>query len=162
MIEKPRPEDAPTIERIARDVGFFNESEVAVVLEMFEHFFHPESRDDHTFVVYRNPDDQTLEGFACYGPAPLTERNWDLYWICVDRTRQGNGIGRRLLASIEAELRGRHARALYLETSDTPLYRPTREFYERNGYQGVATISDYYAPGDGMVIYRKILESPGP
>ncbi len=155
MIETPQPDDVPEIERIAADSGAFNSTEVAVVREMLETFLHPEPRDDHAFVVYRNGTNRIL-GFACFGPTALTDRIWDLYWICVERSQQKNGIGRKLLAQVEAEICRQGARALYLETSDTPTYAPARQFYERNEYEYVAHMDDFYAPGDGKVVYRKV------
>jgi ribosomal protein S18 acetylase RimI-like enzyme len=162
MIEKPQPEDVPLIERMARETGAFTEIEVGTVREMLETFLHPEPRDDHTFVVYRNGESNSIQAFACYGPIALTDCNWDLYWICVERCRQGSGIGSRLLAAIEQDVREQHGRAVYLETSDSTLYRGAREFYERNGYQVVAHIDDFYTPGEGKVIYRKVLANVPP
>lgn len=159
MIEKPQPEDVLAIERIAREAGTFNDVEVATVREMLETYLHPEPRDDHTFIVYRNGKSNCILGFACFGPTPLTDRTWDLYWICVDRVHQGNGIGRSLLSSVEEEAAVQGARAIYLETSDSPIYRPARDFYERNCYQRVAVIDDFYAPGEAKVIYRKVLKT---
>ena len=155
MIESPQPDDIPIIERIAAETGAFNPTEVAVVREMLDTFFNPEPRDDHTFVVYRNGTSSVV-GFACYGPTPLTDRIWDLYWICVDRTHQKNGIGSVILQAVEFQVCQQGARAIYLETSDSDTYRPAREFYERNGYDRMAVIDNFYAPGDGKVIYRKV------
>ena len=46
---------------------------------------------------------------------------------------------------------------MYVETSSRPIYRPTRQFYVKCGYTEDALLEDYYAPGDGKVIYRKKL-----
>ncbi len=158
MIEKPQPDDVPAIERIAKETGTFTGVEVATVREMLETFLHPEPRDDHTFIIFRNGNANSILGFACFGPTPLTDRTWDLYWICVDRIHQGTGIGCSLLSSVEQEVATLGGRAVYLETSDSDLYRPARSFYERNCYQRVAVIDDFYAPGEAKVIYRKVLK----
>ncbi len=155
MIESPQPEDVPEIERIAAETGAFNPTEVAVVREMIDAYFHPEPRDDHTFVVSRNGSNSVV-GFACYGPTPMTDRIWDLYWICVDRAHQKNGIGGGLLRRVEEEVCRHGARAIYLETSDSDTYQPAREFYEGNGYERLTVIDEFYAPGEGKVIYRKV------
>ena len=83
---------------------------------------------------------------------------WDLYWICVDRAAQRQGIGSELLKNIEQDLCARRARAIYLETSDLDSYAAARGFYERHGYECVAHIKDFYAIGDRKVFYRKILQ----
>ncbi len=156
MIEQPRPNDVPAIERIAAGTGAFNTVEVGIVRELLDAFFHPEPRDDHTFLVYRNGDADSVVGFACFGPAPLTDRIWDLYWICVDQSHQKNGIGSQLLQCIEQQVYAQGARAMYLETSDTEAYRAARAFYVTNGYECVAHMDDFYAPGDGKVVFRKV------
>jgi ribosomal protein S18 acetylase RimI-like enzyme len=156
MIETPQPKDVLAIERLAAETGAFNPTEVAVVREMLDAFFHPEPRDDHTFLVYRDGTADSVLGFVCFGPTPLADRIWDLYWISVDRCHQKNGIGRILLRRVEEEVCARGARAIYLETSDSEVYRPAREFYEGNGYQRLAQIDDFYAPGEGKVMYRKV------
>jgi len=158
MIETPRPEDAPSIERVAKGSGVFTPAEIHIVTEMLGAFFNPEPRDDHTFVIYRNGNPTAVAGFACYGPTPLTDRVWDLYWLCVDPTQQRQGIGSELLGRIEQDLCTRNARAIYLETSDSAAYATARQFYERHGYERLARIDNFYAPGDGKVIYRKVLD----
>ncbi len=157
LIEPPKPTDASAIERVAREAGVFTAQEVTVVQEMLDTFFNPSPRDDYSFVVYRNGHPNAIGGFACFGPTPLTDRVWDLYWICVDRHEQRTGIGSQILESVENELRVRGARAVYLETSDSPSYTAARAFYLRHGYECVAHLEDFYADGEGKVMYRKNL-----
>ncbi len=159
MIETPQPEDVLAIERLAAETGAFNPADVAIVREMLDSFLHPEPRDDHTFLIYRDNTLNAVLGFVCFGPTPLTERVWDLYWIAVSRRHQKNGIGRVLLQKAEEEVCARGARAMYLETSDSDAYRPARDFYERNGYTCLAHIDEFYAPGEGKVIYRKVFRT---
>jgi ribosomal protein S18 acetylase RimI-like enzyme len=158
MIQPPEPNDVPEIERIAAETGAFTRVEVGVVREMLDAFFNPEPRDDHTFVVYRNGS-RSILGFACYGPTPMTDRIWDLYWICVDRTHQKNGIGSILLRQVEEEVCQKGARAIYVETSDSDIYQAARDFYERNGYDRLAHIDEFYAPGEGKLMYRKVFRT---
>ena len=157
-IETPQPEDVPSIERVAIDTGVFTSDEIHIVNEMLGAFFDPAPRDDHTFVIYRNGNPNAVTGFACYGPTPLTDRVWDLYWLCVDHAEQRHGIGGELLEKIEQDLSARHARAIYLETSDSEAYAAARGFYARHGYERLADIADFYAPGEGKVIYRKVFD----
>ena len=56
-------------------------------------------------------------------------------------------------AAMKAEGGSRH----YAETSSTDKYAPTRQFYERAGFKEVARIADFYRPGDGKVVYEKLV-----
>ena len=44
-----------------------------------------------------------------------------------------------------------------IETSSLPHYEPTRRFYLKHGYELGATLRDFYAEGDDMVVFRKLL-----
>ena len=156
-IESARPEDAPAIVRVATGTGVFNADEIRTVAEMLDGFFHPDEQNDHSFVVYRDGSPNSVFGFACFGPTPLADRVWDLYWICVDRVAQRHGIGEKLLTQVEMQVQRCRGRAIYLETSDSDAYSAARAFYERNNYELTAHLKDFYAEGEGKVIYRKRL-----
>ncbi|MCI0477730.1 MAG: GNAT family N-acetyltransferase [Anaerolineales bacterium] len=157
-IQTPQPTDLPKIARVAEGTGVFNREELHVVREMLDTFFHPGPDDDYEFIISRNGTPDSVAGFACFGPTPFTDRVWDLYWICVDRAQQCAGIGSQLLRRVEDDLRTRGARIIYLETSDSAAYTPARNFYEHHGYERVAHLDDFYAPGEGKVMYRKVLQ----
>jgi hypothetical protein len=48
-------------------------------------------------------------------------------------------------------------RRIYIETSSRAQYEPTRGFYLKCGYRQETILEDFYAPGDGKVIYVKAL-----
>jgi ribosomal protein S18 acetylase RimI-like enzyme len=98
-----------------------------------------------------------MQGYACFGPHSLTQGTYDLYWIVVDPTAQGRGIGHALLARVEAEVQARGGRLLLVETSGTPAYAPARRLYETSGYRCEAVVHDFYAPGDDLLIFSKDL-----
>lgn len=154
-IEPPQPHDLEQILRVAQSTQVFTADELSVVREMFDGVFHPNTYNDHTFLVYRQNDSNQIVGFIVYGPIPMADRIWDLYWIGVDHAAQGAGIGGALLEYLEKDIAMRGARALYLETSDSEIYKPARAFYERHGFERAAHLPDYYAPGESMLIYRK-------
>ena len=92
---------------------------------------------------------------------PLTRSSFDLYWIVVCPDRQGAGLGRRLLALVEAAAFRQGGARLYAETSSRPLYAPTRAFYRATGFDPAAELPDFYAPGDGKLVFAKRL-APAP
>jgi hypothetical protein len=47
------------------------------------------------------------------------------------------------------------ARLIIIETAGRPDYAPTRAFYQARGYSPVATVPDFYAPGDDQVVFVK-------
>lgn len=154
-IELPQLNDLEQVLRVAQSTQVFTADELSVVREMFDGVFHPNTYNDHTFLVYRQNDSNTIAGFIVYGPVPMADRIWDLYWIGVDQAMQGAGIGGALLDHLEKDITTRGARALYLETSDSEIYKPACAFYERHGFERAAHLPDYYAPGESMLIYRK-------
>ncbi|OGO71002.1 MAG: GNAT family N-acetyltransferase [Chloroflexi bacterium RBG_19FT_COMBO_62_14] len=94
-------------------------------------------------------------GFACYGPTPLTEGTFDLYWICVDREFGRRGIGRALMERVEREVRRLGGRMIVLDTSGRAAYEPTRAFYRSVGFTPTATVPDFYEIGDDLVIFSR-------
>lgn len=155
MINQPRPQETEMLVALTGATGFFNAAEVTIVREMLDAFFEKPCPDEYLWLVYRDAPDAPPLGYACYGPASMAVGTYDLYWIAVDRAHQAKKIGSALLLYLEEDLARRGARQLYIETSDKPLYTPTRAFYERRGYALVAHFRDYYDVGDGKVIYCK-------
>ena len=139
------------LERLTRDTGLFREEEVATAVELLDESLAGD--EDYRFLGAFDGDQ--LIGYACWGPTPGTESTSDLYWIVVDRERQGGGIGSQLLGEVERRLSADGKRLVVVETSSRPDYSPTRGFYEARGYTRAATIAAYYAPGDDLVIYTK-------
>ncbi len=101
--------------------------------------------------------DSTVEGYICYGPTPLTEGTWDIYWIAVSRQKQDQGIGSALMKCAEEDMLKAEGRLVIIETSSTPLYEKTRRFHLGEGYEVVCRIPDFYAPGDDKLIMQKRL-----
>jgi ribosomal protein S18 acetylase RimI-like enzyme len=101
--------------------------------------------------------DSTVTGYICYGPTPLTEGTWDIYWEAVARERQDQGIGSALTKAAEREIVRAKGRLAIIETSSTPSYDKTRHFHLSHGYEIVARIPDFYAPGDDKLILQKRL-----
>ena len=90
-------------------------------------------------------------------PHALTLASYDLYWIVVAPATQRSGLGRRLLRATETAVVALGGRRLYAETSSRPLYAPTRGFYHGCGYREAALFADFYAPGDGKVVFERQL-----
>lgn len=146
------PADRRRLEEITRAVLVFREDEVPVALEVFD----AAVGGSPDYIALGATVDDRLVGWICWGPTPCTLGTYDLYWMAVDPTMQGSGIGAALLREMEGRLAG-SARLIVVETAGRPDYRPTRAFYEARGYRKAAIIPDFYAPGDDQVVYVKAL-----
>lgn len=150
----PRADDRARVRAIVAATGVFRPEEVTIALEVFDGAVAAPGRDYWAVGAYQ---DEQLVGFATYGPVPCTVATWDLYWIAVDPAMHGAGIGRQLMAHCEAAITAEGGRLIVVETSSRGDYGPTRAFYDRLGYRVQATIPEYYAPGDALVVYTKFL-----
>jgi len=150
-----RPEDATPILRMAAAEPLFTAEEAECVEELLRDYF---GRPDHNGYFFLTAWlEGKAAGFACYGPTALTRGTYDLYWIAVDRSFSRRGVGRALIARVEASVRERSGRLLVVETSGTAAYADTRAFYEGLGYERAATVPEFYGPGDDLVIYIRRL-----
>jgi ribosomal protein S18 acetylase RimI-like enzyme len=157
--EEIRPEDRQAIGRLVRTTGFFSEEEAEIAVELVEERLAKGDASGYLFLLAEEGD--RLLGYACFGPIPGSVHSFDLYWIAVDPAQQGRGIGRRLMAATERIMAGGGARLIYADTSSRPQYGPTRAFYLACGYREEAFLEDFYAPGDGKVIFVKPLSTSG-
>jgi ribosomal protein S18 acetylase RimI-like enzyme len=134
------------------DTGAFHGDEVEVALSLFDLSLAGggTATADYEFVgAFEN---ERLLGYACFGATPATDGTFDLYWLAVDPTVQGRGIGRSLVRAVEEKLIGRGGRLLVVETSSRPDYESTRRFYARSGYTEAARVRDFYAPADDRIL----------
>jgi ribosomal protein S18 acetylase RimI-like enzyme len=60
---------------------------------------------------------------------------------------------------VEDALQVSGQRVLLVETSGLPEFALTRKFYARCGYEEEARVRDYYAAGNDMVVFRKVLNA---
>lgn len=144
------------VTEILRATGVFAPEEVKVALELFDDAVR--SRESYELVGIFDDADE-LQGYACWGPTPATDRSYDLYWIAVDPRAHGGGFGSALLGAVEERLRAAEARLLIVETSSRDVYAPTRGFYERREYVERARVRGFYAVGDDRVIFTKRLRA---
>ena len=155
-----RAGDRDEVRRLVEATGFFRPGEVDVALELVDENLAKGDEGSGYHFLFAEREGKTL-GYLSFGPIPCTLGSFDLYWIVVDPQEQGKGVGRALLREAEREIASQGGRGIYVETSSLPLYLPTRTFYERCGYQIAGGFPDFYAPGDGKVVYAKSLPPAG-
>ncbi len=147
--------DTPILIELARETGVFKPTEIVALREVLDDY-HAANRDLGHLALTLEAGGETL-GFAYYAPAAMTDRAWYLYWIAVSRGSQGRGLGTGLLSHVEDDIRRRNGRLFLIDTSSLPQYAPTRRFYLKQGYGPAATLRDFYADGDDLVIFSKRL-----
>lgn len=141
--------------QILRRTPEFKPSEVVIAEEVIDSYLgDPRGSGYYTLVAEAG---STIVGYICFGPTPLTEGTWDIYWQAVAQEKRGQGIGSALMEAAEGEIRKKQGRLAIIETSSMPAYANTRHFHSRHGYETIACLPDFYAPGDDKLILLKRL-----
>ena len=143
--------------RILENAGNFTPEEVATALELIDEWLELGEHSGYLTYVLESQGEESAEvlGYVSFGPTPLTESTYDLYWIAVDKSKHRGGVGKKLLKFTEDEIVRRGGQMLLIETSSQETYGGTIQFYERTGYELVGKIKEYYKPGDDKLIFAK-------
>ena len=136
----------------------FTSEEIDVAIELIDLVLKNQHQKDYQIHCVVDVQDQPV-GYICYGPAPMTEGTFDLYWIVVDPGYQSQGIGSKLLDFLEGGIREKKGRMILIDTSSTSPYEKTQQFYYRKGFQEVARVVDYYHPGNDRITFCKRLKA---
>lgn len=147
--------DPDQIEALVRATGFFSAEEISIARELTDDALANGDGSHYRFVLAEK--DGSLAAYACFGRIPGTRFAWDLYWIVVAPAIQSQGLGGQLLGKVEARIVSAGGDRLYAETSSREQYAPTRRFYTRCNFRQAAEFPDFYAPGDGKIVYVKLL-----
>jgi ribosomal protein S18 acetylase RimI-like enzyme len=134
----------------------FTSEEIDVAMELIDVVLKDRNQKDYEIYCMVEDADQPI-GYICYGPTPMTQGTFDLYWIAVDPRYQGQGIGSRLLGFLEEGIKERKGRLILVDTSSITEYEKTQKFYFRKGFQEVARVPDYYWPGNDRITFCKRL-----
>lgn len=154
--------DRDRIHEILVATARFNADEVRCAMDLVDQSFDRPERAEYVVSVLEDPDTgprKTVQGYVCFGPTPLADGVFDLYWIAVDPKQQGQGFGQLLLRFVENEVRRQRGRMLLIETSSKESYVPTVRFYQRSGYDEISRIKDFYRIEDDKVVFCKKLST---
>jgi GNAT superfamily N-acetyltransferase len=159
MAVKIRPlekKDKASLMVILKNTPEFTPDEVIIAEEVIDGSLDKPKTSGY-YSLAAETETGAFAGFISYGPIPLTQSSWDLYWLAVDHKIQGKGIGTALLKAAEEQIDKAGGKLAFIETSSKEQYDRTRRFYVTNNYVEICNIADFYAPGDGKVIYQKKL-----
>src|SRR3972149_1461301 len=103
MLRRLKKEDISDIKNILETSNNFSTEEIDCAIDMINTYFA--TKDDCEFLCYEH--EQRVVAYTCYGPTPLTDGTFDLYWICVSPDFQNKGIGSELLDGVEKDIKFR-------------------------------------------------------
>jgi GNAT superfamily N-acetyltransferase len=146
-------EDKTDVMRVLRNTPEFIPPEVDLAEEVIDDYL--EDRLNSGYFILVADMEPGIGGYVVYGPVPITENVWELYWFAVDQSLRGQGTGRKLWEAAENNMWEAGARLLVLETSSKSGYERTNLFYNRAGYEVVGVIKDFYMIGDDQITYAK-------
>ena len=155
-IRQLEKEDKSALTAILQNTPEFTPEEVAIAGEVIDGSLDKPETSGYYSLAAENAEGVFI-GFISYGPVPMTQYAWDIYWLAVKREFQGHGAGAALLKAAEEKIAQAGGRMAFIETSGKAQYDKTRRFYINNDYKEICNIPDFYAPGDDKVIYQKIL-----
>ena len=148
------PPDRGRIQQILVATARFTRQEIGWAMELVDLALAGKPEYEAHVIEVSNG---TVQGYVLFGPTPMAEGVWDLYWIAVDPEHQGQGLGQVLLRFVENEVRRQAGRMLLIETSSKRSYAPTVRFYQRAGYLEISRIKDFYRIEDDKVVFSKNL-----
>lgn len=156
MLRNLKQNDCPLLERLLSRVTVFGQEDETLAMELIYDALGKPGQTDYLFWIASDENDCPV-GYACFGPTPLTEGTFYLYWIAVDPTFSGHGVGTTLLEAVEEKIKSLNGRMLLVETSSSQPYELARQFYLKNGYHLAGTIRDFYRDGEDRMTYAKRL-----
>lgn len=149
-IRTVRREDLPELKAVIDATGLFP----GEMLDDMAAPFLEGAATDEAWLAYV---DGVSLAVAYHAPERMTSGTRNLLLIAVRPDRQSEGIGRALMARVEADLASAGDRILLVETSGLPEFEATRAFYAGLGYDEEARIRDFYQDGEDKIVFRKAL-----
>ena len=154
MVRPMTDGDRERVFDIIRSTGIFTPDEIQVANELVDITLDQPGQRDYAVVVVEDENGQVV-GYLTYGPTPLTDGTYDLYWMAVSPEAQGRGLGKELVLWLEKQVAEAGGRLILIETSSQPKYEKTRKFYLGLGYEEASRIPDFYRAGDSRITYVK-------
>jgi GNAT superfamily N-acetyltransferase len=126
MIRRMEARDKGPVLGLIRATGFFTAAEVDVAEELIDVYLGTPDQKDYDVVVVED-EQGAPAGYMTWGPTPLAEDVYDLYWMAVAPSEQGKGRGKELVRWLEDEVGRRDGRMIIIETASQPKYQGTRQ-----------------------------------
>lgn len=144
--------DRQLITKLINDIDLFTASEKEVVFELLDTYLDNPKQKDYNFFATQEADGE-LSSFICFGPTPMTNNTYDLYWIGTHPNHRRKGLAVQLIAFMRSFMTENNAKIIRVETSGKELYGDTVSFYDRLNFIEEARIRDFYSDGDDLIIF---------
>ena len=163
MIRPAVQEDAGPVAAVVVAAGMFTAAEVSFMPDLFADALAVPEDGAHGLVVdvldgnaggEAPPAVGPVVGVVYWHPVEAADRVVDLTMLAVHPALHGTGRGRAVIQHAQDRSRTAGQRLMVVQTSGTQQYAGTRRFYAALGYTLEATIRDYWAAGDDMVLFR--------
>ena len=96
MIRPMEPRDKEPVLGLIRATNMFTAAEIAVAEELIDIYLGKSGQNDYRVVVIEN-DRKDAVGYMTWGPTPVAEDAYDIYWMAVSPAEQGRGRGKALV-----------------------------------------------------------------
>ncbi|NCC76169.1 MAG: N-acetyltransferase [Clostridia bacterium] len=151
------PADVTVLEEIIRRTGVFHPEEIPVARELLDDCLV--QGGSGYYRCFLAQDRAGILGYALFVEVAGTIGTFELYWLAVDPSFQGTGVGHQLMAELERQVRNAAGQRIYISTSAKPEYRPARQLYLSCGYELAGRLPNYFRQGDDLLYYHKTLEA---
>jgi ribosomal protein S18 acetylase RimI-like enzyme len=142
--------DLPSLEVVTELTGLFP-------ADMLEGMMRRHLEEGTSSELWLTAVDTGPVAFAFARLEELTEGTWNLLALAVHPAAQGRGVGADLVGQVERSLASRGERIVLIETSGSPDFDRTRQFYRNLGYTEEARIRDFWSQGDDKVVFTRAL-----
>lgn len=150
-------EDVEKIRQMLIGTGFFDQApdETDVAIELVELALNNGNNTDNYQILIAENENGEMAGYVCFAKVPCTLGTYEMYWLCVNKSIQGQGIGKFIVDTVFDMVRDLGGHKLILQTAGRAQYIPTQKFYIHCGFTLEARIKDYYDIGDDCLTYTK-------
>jgi ribosomal protein S18 acetylase RimI-like enzyme len=114
-------------------------------------------QEQHVFCWYEEEAGQIISAII-FVENEHRSGGYRLEYFGVHRSYRQRRLGWKLMDALIQFCVARNGRYLETFTCDLPEYESARKMFDRNGFKFMCHLPDYYYPGEGKLLYMKLLD----